>query len=82
MIGGVEYLKIDDEGLHLIINNEPQILDVDTVIICAGQDSERRLYHELQNNGQQPHLIGGAREATELDAKTAIKQGTELAIEI
>jgi 2,4-dienoyl-CoA reductase (NADPH2) len=80
MIGGVEYLKIDDEGLHTRVNGEPTLFAVDTVIICAGQLPLRTLFDELQAAGLKAELIGGAFEASELDAKRAIKQATELAL--
>jgi 2,4-dienoyl-CoA reductase (NADPH2) len=79
MVNGVEYLKIDDDGLHVMIDNEPQVLDVDTVIVCAGQSPLRDLHDELQQAGQKSTLVGGAFEASELDAKRAIKQACELA---
>ena len=82
MVPGVEYLKIDDDGLHVSINDEPQILDVDTVVICAGQEPLRTLYDDLQDGELTSHLIGGAYEAAELDAKTAIKQATEIAMAV
>jgi 2,4-dienoyl-CoA reductase (NADPH2) len=80
MIGGVEYLKIDDEGLHTRVNGEPTLFAVDTVIICAGQLPLRGLYDDLVASGLKAELIGGAFEASELDAKRAIKQATELAL--
>ncbi|MBD1390976.1 NADPH-dependent 2,4-dienoyl-CoA reductase [Neiella sp. HB171785] len=79
MIAGVDYRKIDDQGLHVTINGEDRILAVDSVVICAGQTPDRSLYHALQQAGLDPHLIGGADEAAELDAKRAIRQGAELA---
>ncbi|MGO4001651.1 oxidoreductase [Pseudomonas fluorescens] len=80
MLNSVEYLKIDDEGLHIRIADwEPQILAVDTVIVCAGQDPLRELQDGLVSSGQNVHLIGGADVATELDAKRAINQGSRLA---
>ena len=79
MVGGVEYLKIDDEGLHTLINGEPVLFEADTVIICAGQLPARALYDELAREGRPAQLIGGACEAAELDAKRAIRQATELA---
>jgi len=76
MIPGCQYKKIDDAGLHIEVNGEPQLLDVDNVIVCAGQLSQR----DLTNNLNLPfHLIGGADLAAELDAKRAIDQGTRLA---
>ena len=76
MVAGVEYLKIDDDGLHIKVNDKVQILDVDNIIICAGQDPLRELVDGLT---KPYHLIGGADLATELDAKRAIDQGTRLA---
>jgi 2,4-dienoyl-CoA reductase (NADPH2) len=75
---GVNYDKIDDQGLHITINEKPQILDVDHVIICAGQVSNKDLYQEKDNY----HIIGGAELAAELDAKRAIKQGTLLGLKL
>jgi len=79
MIGGVEYQKIDDAGLHLTINGEYRLLEVDDVIICAGQEPRRELLAELKAAGVPTHLIGGADVAAELDAKRAIDQGSRLA---
>jgi 2,4-dienoyl-CoA reductase (NADPH2) len=79
MVGGVDYLKIDDEGLHTLVNGAPVLFDVDTVIICAGQEPARGLYDALTDARREARLIGGACEAAELDAKRAIKQATELA---
>jgi len=79
MVPGCQYLKIDDSGITVEINGEAQVLDVDNVIICAGQDPMR----ELQNGLDKPnHLIGGADVAAELDAKRAIDQGYRLALEL
>lgn len=82
MLSSVEYLKIDDQGLHLKVNDENILLDVDHVIICAGQKSNTALYDQLLEKGLNPKIIGGADEAKELDAKRAIEQGTKLAISI
>ncbi len=79
MINAVEYLKIDDAGLHTRINGEPRLFEVDTVIVCAGQMPLRALFDELQSAGVQASLIGGAFEASELDAKRAINQASRLA---
>jgi len=79
MLGGVEYLKIDDEGLHINVADEYKVLPVDNVIICAGQESDKTLYNELQDTGIKLHIIGGADEAKELDAKLAIDQAARLA---
>lgn len=83
MLNAVEYLKIDDAGLHVrIAEGEPQVLPVDTVVICAGQDPLRELHDGLVAAGQSVHLIGGADVAAELDAKRAINQGSRLAAEL
>ena len=82
MINGVEYNGINDEGLHININNESQCLDVDNVIICAGQEPQRELFSSLESSGVSVKLIGGADKAVELDAKRAIDQGARLAAEI
>jgi 2,4-dienoyl-CoA reductase (NADPH2) len=81
MIGGVTYERIDDTGLHITIGKDrvPRVLDVDDVVVCAGQESRRELLAALQDRGQTVHVIGGADEARELDAKRAIDQGTRLA---
>jgi len=80
MINAVEYLQIDDAGLHIrVADGEPQVLPVDTVILCAGQDPLRELQDELLAGGASVHLIGGADVAAELDAKRAINQGSRLA---
>nr|WP_287856730.1 NADPH-dependent 2,4-dienoyl-CoA reductase [Klebsiella sp.] len=82
MIPGVSYQRIDDQGLHVTIGGELQILNVDQVIICAGQDPRRELADPLQGAGKTVHLIGGCDVAMELDARRAISQGTKLALEI
>ncbi|WP_432115902.1 FAD-dependent oxidoreductase [Streptomyces sp. S1] len=79
MVAGVTYDRIDDEGLHVTIGGESQVLPVDTVVLCAGQEPRRDLYEELVAAGRTAHLIGGADVAAELDAKRAIDQGTRLA---
>jgi len=79
MFSSCDYQKIDDQGLHLTIGGKPQLLDVDNVIICAGQEPFRELVEGLT---KPYHLIGGADVAAELDAKRAIDQGTRLAISI
>jgi len=76
MMPGCDYSHIDDQGLHITVGDDTQILDVDTIIICAGQDPLRELVDGLN---LPHHLIGGADEAGELDAKRAIDQGTRLA---
>ncbi|GLK88596.1 NADPH-dependent 2,4-dienoyl-CoA reductase [Pseudomonas turukhanskensis] len=80
MLNSVEYLSVDDAGLHIRIGEgEPQVLPVDTIIVCAGQDPLRELQQGLEAAGQVVHLIGGADVAAELDAKRAINQGSRLA---
>jgi len=78
-LSGVNYERIDDAGLHLRTEAGAEILAVDSVVICAGQESVRALVGELEARGVTPHVIGGAAVAAELDAKRAIRQGTELA---
>lgn len=82
MIPGVSYERIDDQGLHVLIDNKPEVLDVDSIIICAGQDSLRELQKPLEDSGKKVSLVGGADVATELDAKRAIDQATRLALEV
>ena len=79
MLSGVEYLAINDKGLLIRHNGEEHLLEVDDVVICAGQLSELGLASELDRLGMGYHLIGGALKAGELDAKRAIAQGTEIA---
>ena len=81
-LSGVNYERIDDLGLHISFGSDrsdPRVLEVDNVVICAGQESVRDLEDALRARGIEPHVIGGAAVAAELDAKRAIKQGTELA---
>lgn len=82
MLNGVTYDKIDDAGLHITLRGAHEVLSVDTVIICAGQEPLRDLKDELENRGMPVHLIGGADRAVELDAKRAIEQGARLAARI
>ncbi|PJI33985.1 MULTISPECIES: NADPH-dependent 2,4-dienoyl-CoA reductase [Acinetobacter] len=79
MIAGASYDRIDDQGLHITVNDKQMVLEVDNVIICAGQESYTAMFDELKSAGKSVHLIGGAKEAGELDAKRAIRQGAELA---
>src|SRR3984893_9709119 len=84
-LSGVNYERIDDDGLHISFGadrSEPRLLEVDNVVICAGQDSVRDLEEGLRRRGLDPHIIGGAALAAELDAKRAIRQGTELAAKL
>ena len=82
MLNGITYHKIDDTGLHITVKGAPEVLAVDTVIICAGQEPLRDLKDSLDSEGIPLHLIGGAELAVELDAKRAIDQGARLAAEI
>ena len=71
-VSGAEYVRVDDAGLHLTVDGEPRLLEVDHVVVCAGQESVR----DLEAEGR--HVIGGADVAAELDAKRAIEQGTRV----
>ncbi|MEK7418874.1 MAG: FAD-dependent oxidoreductase, partial [Pseudomonadota bacterium] len=79
MGSGVAYERIDDAGLHITVDGQPQLLEVDNVVLCAGQEPQRELHAALSAAGCSVHLIGGADVAAELDAKRAIVQGTTLA---
>ncbi|GAA1596824.1 NADPH-dependent 2,4-dienoyl-CoA reductase [Streptomyces globosus] len=78
-VAGASYDRIDDEGLHVTVDGEQRLVPADTVVLCTGQEPRRDLYEELRAAGVGAHLIGGADVAAELDAKRAIRQGTELA---
>lgn len=78
-VAGAQYDRIDDAGLHITVDGRKQTIPVDTVVLCTGQDPRRDLYEQLLAAERTVHLIGGADVAAELDAKRAIKQGTELA---
>ena len=80
MMAGVTYRKVDDAGLHITVGDKDLTIPADTVVVCAGQEPQRALQAELEAAGCRVHLIGGADKAAELDAKRAIKQGTELAL--
>ena len=82
MLGKVSYRQFDDRGLHVAVDGVPQILPVDNVVICAGQEPNRQLADTLIAAGMTVHVIGGADVAAELDAKRAIDQGTRLAARI
>jgi 2,4-dienoyl-CoA reductase (NADPH2) len=79
MLGGVEYLGVDDDGFHIRVDGAQQTLDVDHVVICAGQEPHRPLADDLRAAGVPVHVIGGADVAAELDAKRAINQGSRVA---
>jgi 2,4-dienoyl-CoA reductase (NADPH2) len=78
MLGDVEYVKVDDRGLHYRVTGKDQMLEVDTIITCTGQESLRDLEAGLRKEGIQVHLIGGADKASELDAVRAIEQAVRL----
>ncbi|MDA8452025.1 NADPH-dependent 2,4-dienoyl-CoA reductase [Acidovorax sp. NCPPB 3859] len=82
MTSGASYDRIDDAGLHVTVDGQPQVLEVDNVVVCAGQEPLRELHDALRDAGCSVHLIGGADVAAELDAKRAILQGTTLAARI
>ena len=79
MLGGVEYVAVDDEGFHLRVDGHARVLPVDHVVVCAGQESDRSLLAPLQEAGRRVHVVGGADVAAELDAKRAIAQASTLA---
>ena len=72
-VSGATYDRVDDDGLHVLVDGEPRVLEVDHVVLCAGQESVR----ELAAEGR--YLVGGADVASELDAERAIEQGTRVA---
>lgn len=82
MISGVTYKRIDDKGIWVGMKDKEELIEVDTVVICAGQEPRRELVADLEAGGIKPHLIGGADLAEELDAKRAIDQGARLAAEL
>ena len=82
MIKSAQYTKIDNDGLHLLVDGQEHLLSVDNIIICAGQNSQRELQAQLESAKVKVTLIGGADVAAELDAKRAIKQGTIVAAAI
>nr|WP_026317620.1 NADPH-dependent 2,4-dienoyl-CoA reductase [Algicola sagamiensis] len=82
MLAGCTYKEVNDQGLIIEIDGQEKLLEVDHVIVCAGQEPLRDMYQELADKGVSVHIIGGADVASELDAKRAIRQGAELASEI
>lgn len=82
MLNAVAYERIDDDGLHIMRRDQRRVMDVDNVVICAGQDPNRDLAETLAGSGLKVHVIGGADVAAELDAKRAINQGVRLAAKI
>lgn len=82
MLNNVNYLGISDQGFEIEVDGKPELLNVDHIIICAGQIPERSLYQTLLDAGENTHLIGGANIASELDAKRAVREAAELAVKI
>jgi 2,4-dienoyl-CoA reductase (NADPH2) len=85
MVGGVNYERIDADGLHVSYGEareNPTLIAADTIVLCAGQLSERSLADRLEAAGKRVHVIGGADVAAELDAKRAINQGARLAAKL
>ncbi len=82
MINSVKYKKIDDEGLHILVDKKEKLLSVDSIIICAGQISDDKLFKPLLNKGIKVHLVGGADIVVELDGRRAIRQATKLGLSI
>jgi len=82
MVAGVTYRRIDDSGLHITVGDKDLVLEVDSIVVCAGQEPLRELKDGLEEAGKKVHLIGGADVAAELDAKRAIDQGVRLAAEV
>jgi 2,4-dienoyl-CoA reductase (NADPH2) len=80
LMGGVDYLGVDDDGLHLRVDGLMRCLAVDHVVLCAGQESERALLAPLQARGMPVSVIGGANVAAEIDARRAIEQGLRTAL--
>ncbi len=82
LLAGVNYERVDDAGLHVTVDGQPRVMAVDHVVICAGQEPRRELHDALAAAGVESVLVGGARLATELDAKRAIAEGTRAALEL
>jgi 2,4-dienoyl-CoA reductase (NADPH2) len=82
MLKGVSYDKIDEKGIHITINEKKQLIEADTIVVCAGQVSVNLLHEELVKLGKIPHLIGGGKNAKKIDAQRAIREGSELGAEI
>ncbi|HVF62562.1 MAG TPA: NADPH-dependent 2,4-dienoyl-CoA reductase [Casimicrobiaceae bacterium] len=80
MLAGITYERIDDDGLHCVVDGQRKVLSVDTIVVCAGQQPQRELVPDLLRLGIAHTLIGGADVAVELDAKRAIEQGTRVAL--
>jgi len=79
ILAGVSYQRIDDAGLHIVLDGVPRVIEADTIVICAGQVSNRGLFDQLCAAGVEAHVIGGAKEASELDAMRAVEEGVRIA---
>lgn len=79
-LSDVVYERIDDEGLHILVNGDSQCLEVDHVVLCAGQESDTDLLAPLQAMGMPVSVIGGAEQAAEIDARRAIEHGMRVAL--
>tara|TARA_B110000977_G_scaffold13533_1_gene17082 strand:- start:3754 stop:5775 length:2022 start_codon:yes stop_codon:yes gene_type:complete len=82
MLNGVSYDKIDEKGIHITINEKKQLIEADTIVVCAGQVSVNLLHEELIKLGKTTHLIGGGKNAKKIDAQRAIREGSELGADI
>jgi len=82
MMPGVDYERVDDDGLHVRVDGKPHLIEADTVVVCAGQEPRRELLEPLRATGMPVTLIGGADVAVELDARRAIAQGTDVALRL
>jgi len=78
IMAAVTYEQIDDRGLHVLVDGKPELIEADTIVICAGQVSNRSLFDELRSLGIDVHIIGGAKEAAELDAMRAVDEGVRI----
>ena len=78
IMAGVTYEKIDDRGLHVLVDGKPQLIEADTIVLCAGQEANRGPFDALQSAGVEVHIIGGAKEAAELDAMRAVDEGVRV----
>jgi len=82
MLNGVSYDRIDENGIHITRNNEPQFIEANTIVVCAGQVSVNALHEGLIALDKTPHLIGGGKLAKKIDAQRAIREGCELGAEM
>jgi 2,4-dienoyl-CoA reductase (NADPH2) len=78
IMAGVTYERIDDRGLHVLVDGVPQLIEADTIVLCAGQEANRGPFDALKSAGVEVHIIGGAKEAAELDAMRAVDEGVRV----